>query len=88
MSGLTFDTLELHFNDAKPPITVRHSDNASLSSENVVRYELAGASEGLSANLNWNDGTTKVFAGTVSSDKAIDLTVRFLLAVSRKATQV
>ncbi|GAA5896567.1 uncharacterized protein JCM6883_006946 [Sporobolomyces salmoneus] len=75
LSSFTFDSLEIHFNDDRPPVTVRHAPTEDSPSGKVERYEIKREESETKADLRWKDGTTKVFYGTVSSEVAISLTV-------------
>ncbi|GAA5993976.1 hypothetical protein JCM5350_003513 [Sporobolomyces pararoseus] len=73
LSAFTFDNLHIHFNDDRPPLIVQHSSEAASTKKKVERYELKGDES--FANLRWENGATKVFFGSVSSDVAISFTV-------------
>lgn len=77
LSGFTFDSLEIHFNDDRPPVVFSHSTESRNQDDTgkVERYEVKRDVRESQADLAWRDGTTKVFFGSVSSDVAISLTV-------------
>ncbi|GAA5947145.1 hypothetical protein JCM3765_002176 [Sporobolomyces pararoseus] len=75
LAAFAFDNLNIYFNDDRPPLVVQNSAGVKSTTSEIERYELRGCGSQTEANLRWENGTTKVFFGTVSSDVAISLTL-------------
>ena len=76
-----FTSVTINFNDGRPPIVVSHDGSGSQGgmTEHCLLDELgvAGAAtvEGVTANLIWFAGQTKVFSGLVSSSEERELAI-------------
>ncbi|GAA5922303.1 uncharacterized protein JCM15063_003254 [Sporobolomyces koalae] len=75
LSEFTFDTLTVHFNDDRPPLVIQNSTEPASDHDDVERYAISGEQGQTTASLRWNDGTTKVFYGTVSAESAVKLSI-------------
>ncbi|GAA5914419.1 hypothetical protein JCM6882_008227 [Rhodosporidiobolus microsporus] len=77
-SGLSFTSLDIHFNDDRPPISVQHADPAEgEGGKEVEKVNLGsvGAEQERKANLRWQNGAVKVFSGAIALDRELTLTV-------------
>ncbi|GAA6061932.1 hypothetical protein JCM10212_001500 [Sporobolomyces blumeae] len=79
IAGFTFDSLQLFFDDDRPPVVITHRSEAETEEPlaDVTRYLIGDVREDVerTADLRWREGTTKVFVGLVSSDQAMSLSV-------------
>ncbi|GJN91753.1 hypothetical protein Rhopal_004776-T1 [Rhodotorula paludigena] len=72
---LTFDHLELHFNDDRPPLRVSHADVAAQTAVEHVALGHVGSEQDRTASLRWGAGESKVLTGSISADRELELTV-------------
>ncbi len=86
LSALTFTELLIQFSGDIPPVTVRHSEGATLGEIPLVqKVDLGNIMSGegepsaerkeVEANLRWRAGSSIVFAGSLTSDVTTIMTV-------------
>lgn len=78
ISALPFSSLAIYFSHLEEPVIVHHNVDAAASGK-VQRVDLGNLpleiATGCQGYLRWEKSATIVFAGTVSSDVPITLTV-------------
>lgn len=78
MSDLPFSSLAIYFSHREEPVVVHHIKDAT-SAATIQRVDLGDLSLEIAAEsegyLRWEKGATILFAGTVSSDVPLTLTV-------------
>ncbi|KAI9511510.1 Gryzun, putative trafficking through golgi-domain-containing protein [Russula earlei] len=91
ISAIPFSSLAIYFSHKEEPVLVHHKPDAS-STARIQRVDLgdlplevASESEGY---LRWEKGGTILFAGTVSSDVPLTLTVSRIVLVLREGSWV
>jgi hypothetical protein len=78
ISDLPFSSLAIYFSHREEPVVVHHNKDATSTAKiqrvdlGDLSLEIAGESEGY---LRWEKGATILFAGTVSSDVPLTVTV-------------
>ncbi|GAA6036838.1 hypothetical protein JCM8097_006306 [Rhodosporidiobolus ruineniae] len=72
-SALTFSSFDIHFNNDRPAINVKHVEGGAEGGR-VVLGKVEEERE-RTADLRWKDGERKVFLGAVSLDRELSLTV-------------
>lgn len=78
ISGLPFSSLAIYFSHREEPVVVYHIKDATPAAK-IQRVDLGDLSPEIAAEsegyLRWEKGATILFAGTVSSDVPLTLTV-------------
>ncbi|GAA5831856.1 hypothetical protein JCM11251_003912 [Rhodosporidiobolus azoricus] len=75
-SGFSFSSLDIHFNDDRPSVTVTHDDSEG-EGKMVEKVNLGNVVEERerTARLRWQDGAKKVFTGAITLEREATLTV-------------
>lgn len=78
ISDLPFSSLAIYFSHREEPVVVHHNKDG-MSAAKIQRVDLGDLSLEIAAEsdgyLRWEKGATILFAGTVSSDVPLTLTV-------------